>query len=443
MKKAFYDREKELDLLTKAREKSLANYSMMTVLTGRRRIGKTSLGQRIINDGTGIYLFVGRKDEALLCEEFEETIRAALPDFPMGQRRFGNLFHSLMVAGKSQPFTLFIDEFQDFRYVNPSVFSDVQNNWDKYRKDSHINLILSGSVYTMMNKIFKDEKEPLFGRADVSIRLNPFSTTVIKEMLHDAKPDYTNEDLLVLYTYTGGIPKYMELLLDNDCTDKESIISFITRENSLFIDEGRNLLIQEFGKHYETYFTILSLIASGELTQSDIQGRMGGGDRNIGGFLKKLEEEYDLIEKKRPLRAKPGSQTVRYEIKDIFLRFWFRYMEKYRALIEIGNYDRLKQVVNDDYERYSGKVLERWFRAKLQESQLYNEIGGWWLPDQNDPKEIDLVVVDSHDKVTAYEVKRQKKKYNPTLLNEKVEMMQTKAFRHQQIEIGCLSMEDM
>lgn len=443
MKKAFYDRENELGLLIKARDNSFTNHSMMTVLTGRRRIGKTLLGQRIINDGMGIYLFVGRKDEALLCEEFEETIRTALPDFPKGQRKFGDLFHSLMVAGKTQPFTLFIDEFQDFKYVNPSVFSDVQNNWDKYRKESHINLILSGSVYTMMNKIFKDEKEPLFGRADVSIRLNPFSTEVIKEMLCDANPNYTNEDLLALYTYTGGVPKYMELLLDNDCTDKESIISFVTRENSPFIDEGRNLLIQEFGKHYETYFTILSLIATGELTQSDIQGRMGGGDRNIGGFLKKLEEEYDLIEKKRPLRAKPGSQTVRYEIKDIFLRFWFRYMDKHRTLIEIGNHGRLKQLVYDDYERYSGKVLERWFRAKLQESQQYDEIGGWWLPDQNDPKEIDIVVVDSQEKVTAYEVKRQKKKYSPALLKEKAEVMQTKTFHHQQVEMDCLSMEDM
>ena len=442
MKKAFYDREKEVALLRATREKSKTSHSMMTVLTGRRRIGKTSLGRQILSDDVGIYLFVGRKDEALLCEEFEETIRMVLPDFPVGQRKFGNLFRSLMVAGKSQPFTLFIDEFQDFRYVNPSVFSDVQNCWDQYRKDSHINLILSGSVHTMMNRIFRDEKEPLFGRADNSIRLNPFPTKVIKEMLSDAKADYVNEDLLALYAYSGGIPKYMELLLDNDCTDKDTIINYVTRENSMFIDEGRNLLIQEFGKHYETYFTILSLMATGELTQSDIQGRMGG-DRNIGGFLKKLEEEYDLIEKKRPIRAKPGSQTVRYEIKDIFLRFWFRYMEKHRTLIEIGNYERLRQIVASDYERYSGKVLERWFMAKLQESQQYDEIGGWWLPDQNDPKEIDIVTVDGQGKVTAYEVKRQRKKYNPALLKDKVEVMQAKNFHHQSNDMGSLTIEDM
>jgi len=64
MKKAFYDREKEVALLRATREKSKTSHSMMTVLTGRRRIGKTSLGRQILSDDVGIYLFVGRKDEA-------------------------------------------------------------------------------------------------------------------------------------------------------------------------------------------------------------------------------------------------------------------------------------------------------------------------------------------------------------------------------------------
>ena len=34
---------------------------------------------------------------------------------------------------------------------------------------------------------------------------------------------------------------------------------------------------------------------------------------------------YDLIKKKRPILSKEGSQTVRYEVSDMFLRFWFRY----------------------------------------------------------------------------------------------------------------------
>ena len=39
----FYNREKELASLEKVRQVSFSVHSQMTVLTGRRRIGKTSL----------------------------------------------------------------------------------------------------------------------------------------------------------------------------------------------------------------------------------------------------------------------------------------------------------------------------------------------------------------------------------------------------------------
>lgn len=440
MLKNFYNRERELNQLMASLQYAQQRHSTMTVLTGRRRIGKTMLGKVLLKNHEGVYLFVGRKSETLLCEEFETAIRSVLPDFPTGQRRFPDIFQSLLIASREKPITVFIDEFQDFEYVNSSIFSDIQNLWDGYKDETHINLVLSGSVYTMMNKIFRDAHEPLFGRADSNMQLKPFSTAVIKEMLHDAKPDYSNDDLLALYTYTGGIPKYMQLLLEHGCDCKDAIIHHVTEENSLFIEEGRYMLIQEFGKHYETYFTILSLIATGEFTQANIQARMGT-TQNIGGFLKRLEEDYDLIAKKRPIRAKPASQTVRYEIKDIFLKFWFRYMEKYRSLIEIGNYEQLYKIVHDDYNTFSGLILERWFRAKLQESQQFVEIGGWWLPDQK--MEIDIVTVDTAGNVTAHEVKRQRSRYKAAKLQEKCDVMQAKIFKGHDISLSCLSIDDM
>ena len=67
---------------------------------------------------------------------------------------------------------------------------------------------MSGAVYTLMNKIFRDSKEPLYGRADSIMKLAPFTTSVLKEIISDHKADYTKDDLLALYTFTGGVPKY-------------------------------------------------------------------------------------------------------------------------------------------------------------------------------------------------------------------------------------------
>ncbi len=42
------------------------------------------------------------------------------------------------------------------------------------------------------------------------------------------------------------------------------------------------------------------------------------GGMSLGGQLKRLEEDYNLVKKKRPILSKEGSQTVRYEVSDMF-----------------------------------------------------------------------------------------------------------------------------
>ena len=56
-----------------------------------------------------------------------------------------------MDLGKRMKYNLIIDEFQEYYYVNPEIYSILQDVWDRYRKESHVNLIISGSVYTLMN----------------------------------------------------------------------------------------------------------------------------------------------------------------------------------------------------------------------------------------------------------------------------------------------------
>lgn len=78
-----------------------------------------------------------------------------------------------MEQGKTRKFTLVVDEFQEFVNINESIYSEIQNYWDRYRTSTYVNFIVSGSIYSLMTKIFQDKKEPLFGRADaISSGLN-------------------------------------------------------------------------------------------------------------------------------------------------------------------------------------------------------------------------------------------------------------------------------
>ena len=436
----FYDRDFEQHRLGEVLEQSRRE-ARMTVLMGRRRIGKTELSLRC-GDDTVLYFFVGKKAEALLCQDYIREIEEKLGVPILGTpSAFSEVFKFVLHVSESRPFTLIIDEFQNFLKINPAIFSDMQRDWDLHKRNSHLNLIISGSVFTLMTKIFEDKEEPLFGRADEKMTLEPFTTNVLKQILRDFNPNYTPEDLLALYSITGGVPWYVTLLLDKGKTTKGKMLSALTDEYSPFITEGRNILIEEFGTDYVTYFSILTCIACGMKTRAEIENELQ--NKNIGSYLVKLEDYYQVITKSLPIFAKENSKKARYMLSDCFLIFWFRFFYKYQALVENRAMKALGDIIKRDYNGVSGLMMERYFMRKFQEEGRYI-VGKWW--DRKGDNEIDLIVVDIIEKEAwIYELKKQGYRYKGGAFREKVERVleQTPELRKMTVHIGSLSLEDM
>ena len=436
----FYDRESEQELLRDALQQSKRE-ARMTVVMGRRRIGKTELSLRC-GDETVLYFFVGKKAEALLCQDFIDEITSKLGVPVLGQAsRFSEVFRFILQLSETRAFTLIIDEFQNFQKVNPTVFSDMQRDWDLKKRVSHLNLIISGSVFSLMRKIFEDYEEPLFGRADEKISLQPFSTKVLKEILHDFSPNYSNEDLLALFSITGGVAWYVTLLLDRGKTNCDKMLGALTEENSPFVGEGKNILIEEFGTDYVVYFSILTCIASGMKTSAEIKNELGLD--NISSYLSRLEDYYGLISKYQPIFAKENGRKVRYQLNDCFLIFWFRFFFKYQALVENKAMKALDAIIRRDYSGVSGLMMERYFMRKFQEEGKYI-IGKWW--DRRGFNEIDLVVVDPIGKEAwVYELKKDESRYDEAAFKEKVDVMvqQTPELHKMKIHLGLLSKDDI
>lgn len=441
IKMKFFDRKEEVATLRRIRDKSEQN-AQFTVITGRRRIGKTSLVVKAYEDRKFLYFFVGRKAESLLCEEFrteiENKLGVKLGGTPSG---FSELFDYLMTLSKERSFTLFIDEFQNFERVNPSVFSDMQRIWDLNHQESKINLIVCGSIYSMMTKIFRDKKEPLYNRQNRFMTIKAFRPSVLKEIMKEYYPAYTNDDLLALYSFTGGVAKYVQLLVDDDALTIDSMIKSIIREDSTFINEGRSILIEEFGKEYDTYFSILSAIASGKTHRSEIESII---NKQIGGYLTRLEDDYGIISKEIPVGAKALSKNAVYTIQDNFFTFWFRFIFKYGHILEIGGYEHLQSIISRDYTTFSGFMLERYFRQKAIESKKFTGIGRWW--DRKGENEIDMVASNELDHtVEICEIKRNRKNISFKLLEEKTARMlgAVNSFHGYSISVKGLDLEDM
>lgn len=433
----FYDREKESAAL--ARIESISkDFAQMTVITGRRRIGKTALIKHYPKSIPFVYFFVGRKSEAMLCQELAEIISETLDEELGDFTSFSKLFAAIMSISKRKNFTLVFDEFQNISGTNPSFFSDMQNIWDSRKDESHINLILCGSIYSMMRKIFDDRHEPLFGRATNKLKIEPFSISTLKDILSEYNPDFKPDDLLAFYMISGGVAKYVEQLVMQSAFTNEKILDVVTQTGSYFIDEGRDVLSEEFGKEYSNYFSVMAAIASGKTTRGEITSHIG---LESGGYLDKLEKEYNLVSRQRPYLQGENTRNVRYFINDNFLNFWFRFIYKYRSAIEIGNFGYVRNKISADYETYSGFILERYFRQFYKETGFYSTVSNYWNRSGKD--EIDLIAVNQNEKqIVIAECKRNPQRIDIDILKEKSNAI-LNAHKKWDVQFIGLSLDDM
>ena len=287
----FFDRTKEIGILRRIRKDS-AKSARFTVITGRRRVGKTELIKRAFSDEGFVYFFIARRTEAELCEIFVKEIADKLGVVIPGRvGRICDLVKFVMNLAKDRPITLVIDEFQEMKYVNEAFYGELQGVWDRIHRTHKLNLVVSGSVNRMMNEILFNYSAALYGRNTAHLRLDPFPVSLLKKILKDHSPRYTNGDLLDLWAITGGVARYVAMLMDAGAVRRKKMLSFIFSPLSPFIEEGRSVLAQEFGTEYTNYFSILTSIASGHTRFSEIEQDLG---LQVVPYLNNLEKNYGI-----------------------------------------------------------------------------------------------------------------------------------------------------
>ncbi|MDH3347744.1 MAG: DUF234 domain-containing protein [Desulfobulbaceae bacterium] len=175
------------------------------------------------------------------------------------------------------------------------------------------------------------------------------------------------------------------------------------------------MLIEEFGKEYGTYFSILELISRGKTSRNEMESIM---EKNIGGYLSRLEVDYNLIERIRPINANPKARQVKYFLSDHFLKFWFRFIHRHQSALEIGNYHYIRQLILRDFQTYCGRLLEQFYQDLFAASGKYNRIGSYW--EKKNLNEIDLVAINDVEKIIVMaEIKLNKEHISLALLQKK------------------------
>jgi AAA+ ATPase superfamily predicted ATPase len=333
-----------------ARMEALAGLSPppFLVVVGRRRVGKTRLVREFIKTQKKCaYFFVEEKRSQALLADLSQIAGEGM-SFQDWEAfiRFVLSRHDVVV----------IDEFQNFDRVDPSFFSVLQKVLDE------------GGHRAML----------------VIVALPPLE---VGEILPALKGNMENR--LSLYAMFGGYPKYLVILNQYGISELNRVWSeLVVRRFAPLNREPHNMLIMEFGGEYRTYFTILEGIARGKTGYVDISHHSGLSTTTLARYLDDLQA-FGIIEKRYPVTEGPRSKKTRYNIKDNFVRFWFRYMFPRLDLIESERYGDVLEHIRTDFPNFMSWEFERIVRGILRRDHA--RVGPWW---NRRGDEIDAVALD-------------------------------------------------
>ena len=406
---SFINREKEMETLNREYKKQ----NRFVVIYGRRRVGKTTLIKEFIKDKKAFYFFADKQNENLQIERFKNQIVENFKDEFLKKieiKDWDTLFEYLIMKISNEKFVLVIDEFQYLSLINKNFSSIFQRIYDEKLKDKNIMIILCGSLISMMYSETLAYDSPLYGRRTAQIKLQPIKFKYYDKFFKNN----STQDLIELYSITGGIPKYI-LSIDRDQSALYNIENNLFDKNNYLYSEPK-FLLQEEVNDLSRYFSILNAISIGHTKMSSISSYLQINAGGISAYISKLIE-LDIIEKEIPITENiDNSKKVLYKIKDNYLKFWFAYIYPYQSYFEIENLTYVKNKIRSEFELYVSKIYEDLARESMWENVPFPllKVGRWW--DKN--TEVDIVALGENNKIVFGECKYSKKQVGLSILKQ-------------------------
>jgi AAA+ ATPase superfamily predicted ATPase len=378
----FINRSNELGRLRRAIESSTPSF---IVVYGRRRCGKSRLLAEL-PDRNIVYYLADTQDSQLQIRALAGQIASRIPGFDTVEYPTWDSILSQFQRQCRREMTLVIDEFPHLVRVYPPLESIVQKLVDGGLGG---NLVLCGSSQRMMQGMVLDAGAPLYGRATEILRIDPLMPGWIMDGL-----GLSGVAAFESYSVWGGVPRYWESARDHDSL-QHALKYLVFDKNGVFHDEPSRLLMDDVPGASQPN-SLLALIGTGCHRLSEIAGRIGKPAVNLG---KPLSQLVDLAYISRDVPFGESLKSTKrsyYRVTDPFLRFWYRYVNPNRSVLELGLVDQVHAECMRTFSAHVAGVWEDCARV----STAFVPIDGiawkpacrWWgTGTDRQPCEIDVV----------------------------------------------------
>lgn len=412
--------------------KDETNGSYISVIYGRRRVGKTRLVEETFKDAE-LFKFEGLEGQS--TREQQRQFLARLSEIS------GKYEYKLIKTTKwadilillseyitdhfnDKPVVVFFDEFQWIAAGNTKLVSSLKYVWDNYfTKKNRVHLILCGSVCSfIVKKVLKSKA--LYGRVNLEINLKPLFLPEIKQVF---RPRRSLRDVVELYMVLGGIPKYLELVAPA-ASVRSNIEKLCFTPNGYLVNEFERIFASHFGTN-QHYRRILMTLGKNNYASRD-QLQKSSGISSGGRISEYLEDlvTAGFIDRYAPVDKPNAVRINRYKIIDPYLLFYFRFIQPNIKKIQQGAIEpHFTQFVSDkEYDIWCELAFEfvcmqhsHLIAERLGFSSVRYEVGSWFNRSSDKQSgQIDLLYIRADRVIILCEVKFRNTKIGREIIEE-------------------------
>ena len=402
----FVGRQQELQQLREALGRGRWFFAK---ITGRRRIGKTTLIKEAIKGAERPVLYVQLPDSGdtgilSVVGDAMETFKVPEDRFPRPRSLSG--LAKTIEALVREGYLVVLDEFRYFSRKPVFEFcSYLQAAVDRLGDDAAEvpgGLVVLGSIHTEMVALLEDRTVPLYNRVTDSIDLPHLDIAGVLEILNRYSA-WSPESLLSLWALFEGVPKFYRDAFEQGVidADRKTLLRRLFFESSSPLkSEAETWFLSELRGKSDMILKFLARrpgLRHGELVEA-ISRTAESQSEKVSSYLKTLVDQYRLVARKQPIFSGPKGRQGRYDIVENFLQSWlgalasqvaardFRPPEELVAEAD----ERMASVEGFALERLAATLYEERSRKGLGDFPLSERIEGYW---DRTGTEIDLVVV--------------------------------------------------
>ena len=335
---------------------------------GRRRIGKTMMLRRFVEDKPHIYVEFDRGSTEKGCVMVLED---ALSKHLGKDVRFDDIRRAMNAIGDICAETKTVVVFDELPYFTrsfPEASSELQHLVNRIVRDTESMVIVCGSSISLMLEEASDSGSPLYGRFLFQMRLGPLTLDETRGF----HPSMNDMDLLRTYLVLGGIAAYHDCVGDTDF--RGTVEGSLLNRFGFIRNDVRNWISEEMGPRRNDAMAVLSAISSGCGSYKDIRNRTGLTEYSLNDCIAKMTS-IGLVERRDSMFRTKKSKI--YCISDPPAAFYYAVVERNAAMLDSSSsegYESMRSVI----ATHLGKAFEGFCREFVKTRYACTETGTWW-----------------------------------------------------------------